>query len=122
MAPFGLFSHGQEMFQDFKDEQLVEEYLAKRGRPQHPTELTDINVQDKAELDLENNVSNKSSDISLDQSNHGFFLVNLHWASFSTGLSLVLAVVLLGLFIAGCLLYTSPSPRDRQKYRMPSSA
>ena len=21
-----------------------------------------------------------------------------------------------------CLLYTSPSPRDRQKYRMPSSA
>ena len=24
--------------------------------------------------------------------------------------------------IYGCLLYTSPSPRDRQKYRMPSSA
>ena len=24
--------------------------------------------------------------------------------------------------ILGCLLYTSPSPRDRQKYRMPSSA
>ena len=26
-----------------------------------------------------------------------------------------------GLFVA-CLLYTSPSPRDRQKSRMPSSA
>jgi hypothetical protein len=25
-------------------------------------------------------------------------------------------------FINGCLLYTSPSPRDRQKSRMPSSA
>ena len=25
-------------------------------------------------------------------------------------------------FIATCLLYTSPSPRDRQKSRMPSSA
>ena len=25
-------------------------------------------------------------------------------------------------FIEGCLLYTSPSPRDRQKSRMPSSA
>ena len=25
-------------------------------------------------------------------------------------------------FRAGCLLYTSPSPRDRQKSRMPSSA
>ena len=24
--------------------------------------------------------------------------------------------------VIGCLLYTSPSPRDRQKYRMPSSA
>ena len=23
---------------------------------------------------------------------------------------------------SACLLYTSPSPRDRQKYRMPSSA
>ena len=26
------------------------------------------------------------------------------------------------IFITGCLLYTSPSPRDRQKSRMPSSA
>ena len=26
------------------------------------------------------------------------------------------------LLITGCLLYTSPSPRDRQKSRMPSSA
>ena len=25
-------------------------------------------------------------------------------------------------FLLGCLLYTSPSPRDRQKSRMPSSA
>ena len=25
-------------------------------------------------------------------------------------------------FYPGCLLYTSPSPRDRQKSRMPSSA
>ena len=25
-------------------------------------------------------------------------------------------------YVEGCLLYTSPSPRDRQKSRMPSSA
>ena len=25
-------------------------------------------------------------------------------------------------YLRGCLLYTSPSPRDRQKSRMPSSA
>ena len=28
----------------------------------------------------------------------------------------------LGLLFNGCLLYTSPSPRDRTRYRMPSSA
>ena len=35
-------------------------------------------------------------------------------------ISLALVGCLLVLF--GCLLYTSPSPRDRQKSRMPSSA
>ena len=30
--------------------------------------------------------------------------------------------VYLSLLVYGCLLYTSPSPRDRQKSRMPSSA
>ena len=35
-----------------------------------------------------------------------------------------LALFLLTFFVGvlGCLLYTSPSPRDRQKSRMPSSA
>ena len=28
----------------------------------------------------------------------------------------------LGLMAEGCLLYTSPSPRDRTRHRMPSSA
>ena len=27
-----------------------------------------------------------------------------------------------GVFLQGCLLYTSPSPRDRVRSRMPSSA
>ena len=31
-------------------------------------------------------------------------------------------IVQLGIPISACLLYTSPSPRDRQKSRMPSSA
>ena len=29
---------------------------------------------------------------------------------------------IIGYWVNTCLLYTSPSPRDRQKYRMPSSA
>ena len=31
-------------------------------------------------------------------------------------------LIFLGAWYLGCLLYTSPSPRDRQKSRMPSSA
>ena len=33
-----------------------------------------------------------------------------------------LAATKMGAHLGGCLLYTSPSPRDRQKSRMPSSA
>ena len=32
------------------------------------------------------------------------------------------AFALLNTYVEACLLYTSPSPRDRQKSRMPSSA
>ena len=35
---------------------------------------------------------------------------------------LIPAAMKLGSMALGCLLYTSPSPRDRQKSRMPSSA
>ena len=37
-------------------------------------------------------------------------------------LILVYYQILYSLFNRSCLLYTSPSPRDRQKSRMPSSA
>ena len=37
-------------------------------------------------------------------------------------LAVGLGLVLLTMFMWCCLLYTSPSPRDRQKSRMPSSA
>ena len=38
--------------------------------------------------------------------------------------SIVVSFVVIGLFILllGCLLYTSPSPRDKRQSRMPSSA
>ena len=34
----------------------------------------------------------------------------------------VTSIPMLNVYVNGCLLYTSPSPRDRQKSRMPSSA
>ena len=98
MAPL-LLIYGQNLINEIRNQQLVEEYLAKNGHP--TTEAPVINTQDDAEVSVENNISNQSSDISLNQSNNGFSLVNLHWASFSTGLSSVLAVVLAGLLIAG---------------------
>ena len=33
-----------------------------------------------------------------------------------------LILLVIAVIFWGCLLYTSPSPRDRQKSRMPSSA
>ena len=106
MAPIGLLSHGQNVINDIKNQQLVEAYLAKHGHlGRHTTNLPAINVQDDAELDFESNISNESSQVSLDQSNNGFSLINLHWASFSMKLSSVPAVVLAGLFIAGCCYF-----------------
>ena len=35
---------------------------------------------------------------------------------------LVSVLIFIIVLLSGCLLYTSPSPRDRQKSRMPSSA
>ena len=37
-------------------------------------------------------------------------------------LVLILAVIWIGWTVVSCLLYTSPSPRDKRQYRMPSSA
>ena len=58
-----------------------------------------------------------------------FFDPALGFLQFQPGQPLEFLLELLGCdqefwvgWAAGCLLYTSPSPRDRQKSRMPSSA
>ena len=50
----------------------------------------------------------------------GLMLLLGHKPKFTSWAFLIL--VLFFTFLTGCLLYTSPSPRDRQKSRMPSSA
>ena len=57
---------------------------------------------DEADLSVTNDIDHESSDVHLDQSNHGFSFINLHWASFSTGLFSVLAVIISLVLIAGC--------------------
>ena len=44
------------------------------------------------------------------------------WAGFLAGLAAILGNPKAVLFYMGCLLYTSPSPRDKRQSRMPSSA
>ena len=63
-----------------------------------------------------------------------FGVVGLFWGSFAAQIPVIKAQIgasdaVFGLALLGtaiglltCLLYTSPSPRDRQKSRMPSSA
>ena len=55
-----------------------------------------------------------------------FVSLNLRESSAAAGFmftsALAYAAPLVGAWLSDCLLYTSPSPRDRQKSRMPSSA
>ena len=102
MAPL-LISYGQELVDQYYKEQMVKEYLAEQATSTTPAPA--IEMSDESSLSIDNSESHESNDVSLDQSNNGFSFVNIHWASFSTGLSSVLAVVLAGLFIAGCCYY-----------------
>ena len=99
MAPL-LISYGQAIVDEYHKEQMVKQYLAEQATSSTPAPA--IDMSDESTLHIENNESHESSDVSLDQSNHGFSLVNVHWASFSTGLSSVLVIMLAGLLIAGC--------------------
>ena len=99
MASF-LLNAGQSTIDEYRKEMLVKEYLSKQATSSTPAPA--IEMSDESSLHIETNESHESSDVSLDQSNNGFSLVNIHWASFSTGLSSVLVVILAGLFIAGC--------------------
>ena len=94
MAP--LFSYGQSIIDEMYKQQLVEQYIKEHGQSNGDvTEPPTVHAQDDAEVTLDTEFTDSSDHISLDQSNNGFSLVNLHWASFSTGLSSVLAVVFL---------------------------
>ena len=108
MSPF-LFSSGDAIFKRIKMEQEVEEYLKAKGTS---TPAPAIDMEDDSSLSIDNSSSNESHDVQLDQSNNGFSFVNIHWASFSTGLSSVLAVVLAGLFIAGCCYFRGRRQRQ----------
>ena len=73
-----------------QDEQLRLEEWKRTSTTAAPP----VVFHDKADLSISNDINHESSDVHLVQSNHGFSFINLHWASFSTGLSSVLAVII----------------------------
>ena len=81
-----------------QDERIAEWERTSTSTTQAPPLI----FHDEADLSVSNEINHESADVTLDQSNHGFSFINLHWASFSTGLSSVLFVLIsLGL-TAGC--------------------
>ena len=52
----------------------------------------------------------------------GVLCILVFYALLKADFVVILMSVVAGYVIHTCLLYTSPSPRDRQKSRMPSSA
>ena len=109
MAPLFL-GHGQDIINKIRKQKIVEEYLANQGSS--TTASPAIDMEDESSLAIDNSVTNESSDVALDQSNMGFSFVNIHWALFSTGLSSVLAVILAGLYIAGCCYFRGRRQRQ----------
>ena len=91
-----------------QDERLVEWERTSTFTTQAPP----LVFHDDADLSVSNEINHESADVHLDQSNNGFSFINLHWASFSTGLSSVLAVVLAGLLIAGCCYFRGRRQRQ----------
>ena len=62
---------------------------------------------------------NEAFSANIDKNNLNVESATIHYLS---GKHLYSAAGTTGYMGKGCLLYTSPSPRDRTRYRMPSSA
>ena len=75
MAPL-LLSYGQSIIDEIHKQQLVEEYFKQHGHPSGATEAPTIHAENEAEVSVDNEVTDSSSEFSLDQSNNGFSLVN----------------------------------------------
>ena len=96
-------SRNAQSAQDIIDEYNEEQRLAEWTRISPTTAAPPpVVFHDEADLSVTNDVSHESSNVHLDQSNHGFSYINLHRASFSTGLSSVLAVIISLAVIAEC--------------------
>ena len=87
---------------------------AQRERERTSTTTTSapsMVFEDDADLSV-HKANHESQDVYFDQSNHGFSFVNIHWASFSMGLSSVLAVLFALILIVGCCYFRGRRQRQ----------
>ena len=110
-----MFGYGQVIIDDIREQELFEE--RKRTFTTSTVAPLPVAFKDEADLSVTIKISDESNDVHLDQSNHGFSFINLHWASFSTRLSSVLAVLISLLHIAGCCyLHGSRQGQSRARH------
>ena len=91
-----MFSSAQRIIDEINEKKRMAEW--KRTSTTSTVAPPPVIFHNKADLSVTNNISHESSD----QCNHGFSFINLHWASFSMGLSSILAIILSIALIAGC--------------------
>ena len=97
-----MLGYGQAIIVNIREQERIAEWKRTSTTTTVAPPAPPMVFEDDADLSVHNKVNQESSDVHLDQSNHGFSFINLHWASFCTGLSSVLAVLISLLLIAGC--------------------
>ena len=71
-----MLGYGQAIIDDLREQELIEEW--KRTSTPSTVALPPMAFKDKADLSVTNEISHESSDVHLDQSNHGFSFINLY--------------------------------------------
>ena len=112
MAPFGLLGHGQHLVDEWNKKILVEECISKNGIPGSAS--PPIVIADDADLSVHIDTETVNEETTIDQSVHGVSFINMHWASISTGISSILAVVILVFIVAVCCYFRGR--RQRQSW------
>ena len=107
---------GQETIDRIHREEVVRDHVEKYGIPPSVSgsrHLSDPTVVgDDADLSVNSASESNHDEATIDQSVNGISFVNLHWASISTGVSSLLAVVVLCLCIAGCCYFRGRRQRQ----------
>ena len=104
MSPF-LLSMGQDTIDQIHREDLVRQHVEQYGIPPSLSRTNPTVVGDEADLSINSASESSHEEATIDQSVNGVSFINFHWASISTGISSVLAVVILCILIAGCCYF-----------------